>query len=129
MKNSEGEVTLSRNCVCLSSGLAICPIHLLKRLQTSTVTDTVFTTSVQRLTTTIRRLAAAVGHPQSQYVGKHSFRRGMAQDILDNGGTLATLLRAGGWTSSAFQLYLRSEQIQDTAVGQLLLEISDSDED
>ena len=101
----------------------------MKRLEAASSTDRVFATNVHRFTVTIRRLAAAVGHSQSQYVGTHSFRRGMAQDILDNGGTLATLLRRGGWKSSAFQLYLRPEQIQDTAVGQLLIELSDSDED
>ena len=128
-KNSAGEVTLKRNCVCSSTGAAVCPIHLMKQLQATSGTNAVFATSVHRFTMVIRRLAEAVGHAQARYVGTHSFRRGMAQDILDSGGTLATLLRAGGWTSSAFQLYVRSEQIQDTAVGQLLIELSDSDED
>ena len=57
-----------------------------------------------------------------------AFRRGMARDILDRGGLLATL-QAGGWTSSAFQLYLRNEQLQDTAVGHFLIEVSSSDEE
>ena len=53
----------------------------------------------------------------------------MAQDIVDNGGTLATLLRSGGWSSSAFKEYLRSEQVQDAAVSQFLLDMSDSEEE
>ena len=111
--------------MCVSSG----GVHLMHRMRALSGGNRIFSFTTQSFRREIQRLALAAGHPQAELVGTHAFRRGMAQDILDNGGTLATLLRAGGCTSSAFQLYLRTEQIQDTAVGQLLLEVSDSDEE
>ena len=86
-----------------------------------------FNISTSHFLQEIRRLAHDANFPRAEQVGTHSFRRGMAQDILDHGGSLATLMQAGGWKSSAYQVYLRSEQMQDTAVGQFLIELSDSD--
>ena len=77
----------------------------------------------------IRRLAHAVGHPEADVLGTHGFRRGMAQDIIEHGGTLATLLKAGDWRSGAFKSYLKDTQLKDVAVSQLVICVSDSDED
>jgi hypothetical protein len=52
----------------------------------------------------------------------------MAQDILDAGGCLATLLKAGDWNSSAYLQYLRFDQPRDVA-GQALIELSDSEDE
>ena len=62
-------------------------------------------------------------------VGTHSLRRGMAQDIIDSGNSLAVLLKAGGWSSAAFLEYLRSDQASDAAVSQALVYMSDSEEE
>ena len=59
----------------------------------------------------------------------HAFRRGMAQDIVDAGGSLAELLRAGGWNSNAFLYYLRDTQVQDVAVSQMVVLLSDTEDD
>ena len=53
----------------------------------------------------------------------------MAQDIIDAGGSLAVLLRAGEWNSSAFLAYLRQSQPQEVAVAQAVINLSDSEED
>ena len=63
------------------------------------------------------------------HVGTHSLRRGMAQDIIDAGNSLAVLLKAGGWSSAAFLEYLRADQASDAAVSQALIQLSDSEED
>ena len=63
----------------------------------------------------------------AQRVGTHAFRRGMAQDIISHGGSLAVLLRAGDWTSRAFMVYLRESQVQDEAVSQLVINATDSE--
>ena len=62
-------------------------------------------------------------------IGTHAFRRGMAQDIISAGGSLAILLRAGEWNSSAFLRYLRESQPQEEAVAQVVINLSDSDEE
>ena len=60
-------------------------------------------------------------------VGTHAFRRGMAQDIVDAGGSLAVLLRAGDWRPSAFLKYLRESQPQEAAVARVVINLSDFD--
>ena len=75
----------------------------------------------------VLRLSKEVKFQYAEAVGPHSLRRGMAQDLIDQRCTLATLLKAGGWSSSAYQLYLRTEQVKDTAVGHFLVELADSD--
>ena len=89
----------------------------------------IFSFMAKQFIAEIRELAEEVGHPDAHRVGSHAFRRGMAQDIVDNGGSLATLLRSGGWSSSAFKEYLRSEQVQDTAVSRFILDLSESEEE
>ena len=54
-------------------------------------------------------------------------RRGMARDIVDAGGSLATLLRAGEWRSAAFIAYLRETQAQDNVIANLMIDHSDSE--
>ena len=51
----------------------------------------------------------------------------MAQDIIDAGGSLAVLLRAGEWRSSAFLKYLRESQPEEAAVSQVVINLSDSE--
>ena len=51
----------------------------------------------------------------------------MARDIIDHGGSLATLMEAGGWTSSAYRMYLRNAQAEDVSVANTIINLSDSD--
>ena len=51
----------------------------------------------------------------------------MAQDIIDAGGSLATLLRAGEWRSNAFAVYLRDHQVEERAISELVIQHSDSE--
>ena len=68
-----------------------------------------------------------VGVPNAGRTGTHSFRRGMAQDLVDSKGSLAEVLRAGGWSSSAYLRYLRSAQLDDKAVAQMVIDLSESE--
>ena len=76
----------------------------------------------------MRRVAEEVGIENHSKIGTHAFRRGMAQDIIDAGGSLSVLLRAGEWNSSAFLRYLRQSQPQETAVAQAVINLSDSED-
>jgi len=51
----------------------------------------------------------------------------MARGIVDAGGTLATLLRAGEWRSAAFTAYLREHHAEEGAVANLVIDHSDSE--
>ena len=62
-----------------------------------------------------RRLVfLGVDHPHEH--GLQSFRRGHAQQIFDDGGNLADVLRAGQWASPVFLFYLDYNDIEHSAV-------------
>ena len=75
----------------------------------------------------IREYAAEAGISNAAKLGTHGFRRGMAQDIVDQGGSLADLLKAGHWHSKAFFAYLRESQTEDNAIAQMIVDLSDSE--
>ena len=77
----------------------------------------------------MKQLAEIIGVDEAPNVGTHSLRRGMAQDILDMGGSLPSLLNAGDWASSAYLKYLRTSQTEDLAVAQAIMCLSESEEE
>ena len=89
----------------------------------------IFSITKAKFVESIKRLATRVGVPNAARTGTHAFRRGMAQDLVDGKGSLADVLRAGGWSSSAYLKYLRSAQLDDKAVAQMVIELSESEED
>ena len=89
--------------------------------------EKIFHVTKAQLMSTIKRLAMRVGVTNAERTGTHSFRRGMAQDLLDSKGSLADVLRAGGWSSSAYLRYLRSAQLDDKAVAQMVIDLSESE--
>ncbi|CAK0793703.1 unnamed protein product [Prorocentrum cordatum] len=75
----------------------------------------IFTRSAEQFVKRLRQDAVEVVLPDPERLGSHSLRRGMAGDIVDGGGSLANLLRAGDWTSSAFVQYLSKNQVEELA--------------
>ena len=51
--------------------------------------------------------------PNWDRYGLHSLRRGAAQSLIEQGGGLSVLLRAGSWRSSAFRVYLDNARVED----------------
>jgi hypothetical protein len=119
--------TLTRHCCCLSAGRKLCAIHWLHWLRKEAGEGQLFPFSARTFISRVRAYASELQMPDAMHLGTHAFRRGMAQDIVSHGGSLAILLRAGDWTSKAFMTYLRDSQIQDEAVSQLVINASDSE--
>ena len=88
-----------------------------------------FTMSVKTFIEKVRVYAEQAGVAGACTMTSHAFRRGMAQEIVSQGGSLADLLRAGSWQSKAFLTYLRDGQIQDKAVAEMIVCVSDSDDE
>ena len=127
-KNSRGPVTLTRECCCTTSGRRLCAVHWLHILKKDATDDgKVFDMTKNEFGSKIKLYALRAGVPEASRVGTHAFRRGVAQDIIDQGGSLAALMTAGGWTSSAYAVYLRDSQLDDAAVTRALICLSDSD--
>ena len=129
-KNHRAPIDLVRECCCSTSGRALCAVHWLQQLRERDVGATgLFDVPLHRFRAKIKELAQQVGVTDWAHVGTHSFRRGMAQDIVDTGSPLSVLLRAGGWSSSAYLEYLREGQCSEAAAGQAVIWMSDSDAD
>ena len=118
-KNSRGPSVLQRDCCCKTAGKRLCA-HRWLRWAVAEATEhkrtRLFMRSVADFIDVLRSDATQLGIPQAEKLGTHALRRGMARDILDAGGSLAVLLRAGGWRSSAFAGYLRENQVEDRTV-------------
>ena len=128
-KNLSRPSALERACCCETSGRRLCGVHWLHYMHRHRRHDNpnVFSLSAAVFLQRVRRLASTVDIDNAGLLGTHAFRRGMAQDIVSAGGSLATLLRAGGWHSKAFLSYLRDTQAQDEAVAQIVIDASDSE--
>ncbi len=64
---------------------------------------------------------------QGKPVGWHGFRRGRANDLLGEGQPISTVLRAGGWRSSAVLAYLLTDELQARLAAITTIEQSDSE--
>ena len=129
-KNTERPTLLERQCCCRSSGKALCAVHCIFKLQRRRTTGRVFTISAQRFMSRLRELAERVHIPNAAALGSHSLRRGMAQDIISQGGGYpCRFVKSSGWNSRAFMTYLRDTQAQDEAISQMVVNLSDSDAD
>ena len=91
--------------------------------------DNVFSLTAKTFIDRVRMYARQAGVKDALTLGSHVFRRGMAQDIVSQGGSLAELLRAGGWHSKASLTYLRDSQAQDQTVSQMVVNLSDSEDE
>ena len=127
-KNEPHGAELIRPCTCppWSNEPLMCPVHTLQRYERlsgrSARTGRVFPghlpkSMAESFQREIRYLGVQVLRiPGAHLWTLHGFRRGMAQDILDHGGSLADILHAGGWRSAAFLLYLQRAQVDEAAV-------------
>ena len=118
-KNAPNGAILSRPCICARSQM-MCPVHAFKRwIRAKNLSSRssrhgrlfpgLSASSFQRRVMTLARLAK---FPKADRLRLHGFRRGMAQDILRRGGSLAEILAAGGWRSAAFLAYLDKNEIE-----------------
>ena len=112
------------------AGHSLCAYHWLKEMLDRAAkngSDKLFSRSSSAFVQDLRKYAAAVGLPEHDRLGSHALRRGMARDILDAGGSLAALLKAGDWKSAAYVVYLRENQAEESAISRLVVDHSDSE--
>ena len=129
-KNRQYPTALVRECCCQDSGKLFCSVHWLQFLQhRGGQSGRVFGLTARGFASRLKVWAESTGVENAQRCGTHSLRRGMAQDILDLGGSLPALLHAGDWTSSAYLKYLRVSQTDDTAVARAVMHFSDSEDE
>ena len=122
-KNARTPTTMTRKCCCSTTGRELRAVRWLADLRARTVDlGRIFHFSASLFNRRLKDYALSLGLEGAARASSHGFRRGMAQDIVDSGGSLATLLKAGGWCSSAYQQYQRDNHSVDVAASQANLD-------
>ena len=129
-KNLPSGSVIRRVCWCRSCP-ATCPVHTLwhyfKELGVGAQPFAGFSKgfALKSLRNFLHRLAI----PNPAMYRTHDFRRGHAQDLVENGASLGVILRAGQWKSPAFLEYLDLEVLEKGAVMEAHLDESSSDDE
>ena len=120
--------TLRRGCSC-ERAKAMCPVHVLGTWLAEGDGRKPFSHfSANYARAELKRRIALAGCAEPEQYTLHDMRRGHAQDLVENGGSLQQILSAGQWSSPAFLKYIDSAKAdRDVVVEATLLE-SDSDE-
>ena len=124
-KNRPGGATLVRACSCPHDEI-LCPVHTLRDLvsaQRRQRRGRIFGMNPTSFNRSLRAHVSAAGSAAEGSAEEYSsqgFRRGTAQDIVRNGGSLAQLLSAGDWNSKAFQEYMDKEEIDQMSLVDLM---------
>jgi len=127
----QGEV-LKRPCICAAGREAdpLCPVHAfyqyLSDCRRSGSVGKLFPslnpTSFQRV---LRIHLRRAGFPDADSATTHGFRRGTTQELVRKEGSLADILRSGGWKSSAFIAYLDRCELDCLAIFDMMEEAAD----
>ena len=127
-KNRPQGSVLRRSCRCPEDKL-MCPVHAVRellRVQRRQRKGPMFFVTPAAFTKGLRRHAEAAGLVRAQQRCSHEFRRGTARELVKQGGTLGHIMKAGDWSSAAFNEYLDKDYIDQAA---LLEVITDQDSD
>ena len=77
----------------------------------------------------LRTMLRLTGVARPNEFGLHALRRGAAQDLVECGGDLPTLLLAGGWKSTAFRAYLDGIGLESQAFTKSVTRLVDLDDE
>ena len=125
-KNAPEGAELLRSCVCKEAPRTLCGVCALQaqiRHHSSlhkSPKDPLFNITASAGLIQIRRGCSELGLPNISW---HSFRRSAARDMMSRGCSLAQILMAGGWRSSAFLRYLCKKDVD----ARMSLELSFAD--
>jgi hypothetical protein len=129
-KNKLHGTVLRRGCWC-DTRRQMCPVHVLgawvQRCTPGVMPFAAHSADWARKDLRCRLLELGVEGASGYWL--HDFRRGHAQDMVDAGGRLGEILRAGEWSSPAFTKYLDLEGLETSAVVEAHVIESDDDDD
>ena len=103
---------LMRPCFCDGGGLfprSLCPIHALwaSVLRSTAPGDLLFPSLAKaNINRILKAVLTKAGVVDGSRFSAHCFRRGAANELLRSGSSLATIMKAGGWTSGGYKVYL-----------------------
>jgi len=129
-KNVPAGTVLKRACSCTAARDLLCPVHALSEWHARTGrawSGRLFRYPPTSFRRDLQRAVRDLGLENPESFSSHSFRRGTAQDMSLVGSSLAEILEAGQWRSSAFMKYLCKADLEQAAVLDVFLAGSDSE--
>ncbi len=128
-KNAPDGDLLRRQCTCSKIPLLCGPCALkaqvlVRKEQGVAASSPIFTQSSSSALRLIREWCVELSIERP---GWHSFRRGMASDLLTSGQIISVILRAGGWKSAAFLNYLRLRDVDEREALDFTMDLSDQE--
>ena len=129
-KNRERRTTIVRKCWCQRSRIT-CPVHALGAWFNSQPTgDAPWARwCAASVRSALRSALRHAGIGDADAYGTHAFRRGHAQDIVEFGGRVTDILKAGDWQMPAWMKYLDVEKLERQAVAEAHIGASSSDDE
>ena len=130
-KNAPEGSSLTRSCSCRDEADVLCSYCALSGQLVDMPThhgraQRVWDFTWSEISSFLRAYLLSIGIKKLAW---HSFRRGMAQDMLDSGSHLSKILRAGGWRSAAMLRYLSDASLDTREALEFSLNDSDSEDD
>ena len=110
----------------------LCPVHAIWPQIEKRVGEgkRVFSDGIAKNTAAWMKIALKARNvPSHDLYTLHSMRRGAAQTLIEGGGGLSVLLRAGSWRSSAFKCYINAIGIEDKVVSSHIGELVNSEDE
>ena len=130
-KNLPAGTQLSRRCACPRHE-SICPVHIfsrvLKAARVRARKGKIFNFSYDFLLRRMRACLSELGVSNVADYSTKAFRRGTAQQMLENGSTLSEVCCAAQWNSKAFRFYLDQNAVDELAIFNAMDDASDDDE-
>ena len=128
-KNRDSGSIMRRSCWCLSCEKT-CPDHALwpffAELEVGAQPFIGFRPGFAL--NALREMLRLSNVPNASIYRTHDLRRGHCQDMVDNGSTVAEILRAGQWRSAAFLNYVDLDELERGAVMEAHMDESSSDD-
>ena len=128
-KNMPQGSILRRACCCVSDPL-MCAPHALQawlRNKRRAESGRLFAYPASSFRRDLRAAIGALGIPEPEAYGTHSFRRGTAHELAAARSPLADILAAGQWRSTAFLHYICKADVEEAAVLDIIMEGSGSE--
>ena len=131
-KNSRPGAILIRNCVCTEGRKELlCPLHSFWEFIQANVQrggrlfPGISKSSANKV---LKKKLSLMNFESAKRFPSRAFRRGAAMEIQGSGTSMGQIMRAGGWSSSAFKVYLSLDKAEGEEIDRILTrqEVPDS---
>lgn len=129
-KNSRSGAILIRSCSCTSGTTeTLCPLHSFWKHIQATIGrgERLFPqVSKSAVNKTIKKRFRILGYESAERYSSHAFRRGAAMELQGSGSSMGQIMKAGGWSSSAFKVYLSLDKAEGDEIDRILTRNNES---